>query len=209
MIVSLSMILMWIVIIALTAVVISMARQIGILHERIAPMGALVTSGGLAAGDSLPSLRSTTIDGAAFRVGPDAPFRQRTLLMFVSANCPVCAKLIPIVQAVAAAESIDLIFVGDADVAEQRALIARYRIGDHLFVNGPELGRAIEVAKLPYAVLVRTDGVIAAKGLVSNREHVESLFNADDSGFRSAQAYVRSLPHSHDHDRSIAVGASQ
>jgi methylamine dehydrogenase accessory protein MauD len=43
------------------------------------------------------------------------------------------------------------------------------------------------VAKLPYAVLIDTAGVIRAKGLVNTREHLESLFEASERGVASIQ----------------------
>jgi hypothetical protein len=35
------------------------------------------------------------------------------------------------------------------------------------------------------------DGAIVAKGLVNSREHLESLIVARDTGFATAQAYMR------------------
>ena len=46
------------------------------------------------------------------------------------------------------------------------------------------------VGKLPYAVLLDSEGVIRAKGLVNNREHLESLLIAQESGFGTIQAYL-------------------
>ena len=38
---AVSQIVLWIVVVILAATVLALARQIGVLHERIAPMGAL------------------------------------------------------------------------------------------------------------------------------------------------------------------------
>lgn len=53
-----------------------------------------------------------------------------------------------------------------------------------------ELGLAHAVGKLPYAILIGADGKIVAKGLVNNREHIESLFEAQRSGIASIQEYL-------------------
>ncbi|WP_156677745.1 methylamine dehydrogenase accessory protein MauD [Sphingomonas profundi] len=185
--------LLWIVVALLTIAVLALARQIGVLHERIAPMGALVTGGGPAAGDLAPHVHATTIDGRPLAIGPGQMGPRRTLLMFVAPSCPVCRKVIPIAKGVASAEGIDLVFIGDGDAAEQAAMVDRYKLSGYPFANSPAVGLAFHVGKLPYGVLIRSDGVIAAKGLVSSREHVESLVNADDKGFASAQAYLRSV----------------
>jgi methylamine dehydrogenase accessory protein MauD len=185
--------MLWVVVALLVIVVLALARQIGVLHERIAPMGALVTDGGPKTGDMAPHVHATTIDGQALAIGPGHMTANRTLLMFVAPSCPVCRKVIPIAKAVAAAEKIDLVFIGDGDDAEQRAMVDKYKLHGYKFANSPEVGLAFHVGKLPYGVLLRADGVIGSKGLVSSREHIESLVNADDKGFSSAQAYLRSI----------------
>jgi methylamine dehydrogenase accessory protein MauD len=188
--------LLWVVVALLTIVVLALARQIGVLHERIAPMGALVTDNGPKAGDLAPHVHTRTLDGQPLAIGAGHMGANRTMLMFVAPGCPVCRKVIPIAKAVAAAEKIDLIFVGDGDDNEQRMMVEKYKLGGYRFANSPEVGLAFHVGKLPYGVLIRSDGVIAAKGLVSSREHIESLVNADDKGFTSAQAYLRSINNS-------------
>lgn len=185
--------LLWVVVALLVIVVLALARQIGVLHERIAPMGALVTDNGPKAGDLAPHVHTRTLDGQPLAIGAGHMGPNRTMLMFVAPSCPVCRKVIPIAKAVAAAEKIDLIFVGDGDDNEQRMMVEKYKLEDYPFANSPEVGLAFHVGKLPYGVLIRADGVIASKGLVSSREHIESLVNADDKGFTSAQAYLRSI----------------
>ena len=47
------------------------------------------------------------------------------------------------------------------------------------------------MSRLPYAVLLDERGVIRAKGLVNNREQLESLFNAKEIGVASVQDYLQ------------------
>lgn len=185
--------LLWVIVALLTVAVLALARQVGVLYERVAPMGALVTGGGPQAGDAAPHVHATAFDGSAIAIGAGHMAAQRTLLLFVAPNCPVCRKIIPLAKSVAAREDMDLVFIGDGPDAEVRAMIDRYALGGYRFANAPAVGLAFHVGKLPYAVLIRADGIIAAKGLVSSREHLESLAVADESGFPSAQAYLRSI----------------
>jgi methylamine dehydrogenase accessory protein MauD len=46
------------------------------------------------------------------------------------------------------------------------------------------------VQRLPFAVLTDGAGVVRAKGLVNNREQLESLFNALKAGVASLQQFV-------------------
>jgi hypothetical protein len=45
------------------------------------------------------------------------------------------------------------------------------------------------ISKLPYAVVIGPDGLISAKGLVNNREQIESLLIAQEMGVSSLQDY--------------------
>lgn len=183
--------LLWLVIVALSVVVFALVRQIGVLHERVAPVGALSITAGPGVGDPAPRLKMPNLVGAQVAVGGRSPTGRSQLLLFVAPTCPICKILIPIAQDMARAEKVDVLFVGDGDGAEQRKLADRFRIDPARYVNGPELGMTLQVSKLPFAVLVDAAGTIAAKGLVNNREHLESLVVARDTGFSSIQTYLR------------------
>jgi methylamine dehydrogenase accessory protein MauD len=93
----------------------------------------------------------------------------------------------------AKAERVALTFVGDDDAAAQRAMIAQHGLDGYAFVNGPEVGQAYGVAKLPFAVLLDGEGAILSKGLVNSREHLESLIIAHEMGINTVQDYIGSL----------------
>jgi methylamine dehydrogenase accessory protein MauD len=132
----------------------------------------------------------SSLDGSRVSIGERLPAGAMRLLLFISSDCPVCKRIIPLAKSVAKAERVELVFTGDADVAEQTAMIARYGLEAYPFVNGRELGMAFQVGKLPYAVLMDDAGVIASKGLVNTREHLESLVIAKLTGFGSIQSYL-------------------
>ncbi|ODU69060.1 MAG: methylamine utilization protein MauD [Novosphingobium sp. SCN 66-18] len=188
-----SQVLSWGVILALVVAVLALARQVGVLHMRVAPAGALTTAGGPSVGARSPAIPARTLEGAAVTVGGAAPGSALRLLMFVSAACPLCKGLIPMAKSFARDERVQLIFVGDDDPAVQRGMIEQHGIGSYQFINGPDVGQAFEVGKLPYAVLLDADGTVLSKGLVNSREHLESLVIAHEMGVRSVQDYIGSL----------------
>ena len=53
-----------------------------------------------------------------------------------------------------------------------------------------QLGMTYQVSKLPFALLIDKDGVLRSKGLVTSREHLESLLESMDSGIASIQEFV-------------------
>ena len=72
-------------------------------------------------------------------------------------------------------------------------MIAQQGLASYQFINGPDVGQAYEVAKLPYAVLMDEHGTILSKGLVNSREHLESLVIAHEMGIASVQDYIGKL----------------
>lgn len=184
-----SQIFSWIVILGLGLALLALARQIGVLHMRVAPAGALVTGKGPAVGEPAPVMEAATLDGAMLAIGKASARKQ--LLLFVSPHCPLCKDLIPMAKNFARTEKLDIVFVGDDDEAEQRAMIARLQMEDLPFVNSSVIGRAYHVDRLPHAVLIGEDGRLLSKGLVNSREHLESLITAHEMGVVSVQDYLK------------------
>lgn len=186
-----SVVVLWVVVLVLVVAVLALARQIGVLHGRLAPAGALMTTAGPKVGELAPTLSIETLDGGTLEVGGAADAAQ--LLLFVSPTCPVCKQLVPTAKALARSERrrLRLAFASDGgDPERHRHYVQDMGIEKYPYVVSLELGMRFEVGKLPYAVLVGPDGVLRSKGLVNNREHLESLVEAMDSGFESIQDYL-------------------
>ena len=188
-----SQVISWTVILLLGVAVLALARQVGVLHMRVAPAGALTTAGGPAVSTVSPAVSALTIDGETVTVGGPAPGSALRLLMFVSASCPLCKALIPMAKSFGRDERVELIFVGDDTPQAQRAMIEQHELGGYQFINGPDVGQAFAVGKLPYAVLLDVEGVVLSKGLVNSREHLESLVIAHEMGVHSVQDYLVQL----------------
>ncbi|HVC31283.1 MAG TPA: methylamine dehydrogenase accessory protein MauD [Steroidobacteraceae bacterium] len=182
--------MLWTAVIALAVAVLALARQVGVLHERIAPVGALALGRGPQTGEAAPRLTVRTLAGGSIEIGGPLAGRAPRLLFFVAPTCPICKALLPTVKAFAQSEKLDLLLVGDGELEQQREMARRHGLSPERFADAPEAGRAFQVAKLPYAVLVNELGIIAAQGLVNSREHLESLVTAHETGLRSVQEYL-------------------
>ena len=186
-----SNVVLWIAVLALGLVVFGLIRQLGILHERVAPMGALMTDRGPEVGEMGPKISVNDINGRPVDFGGAHPRGQSRLLLFVSPTCPVCKRLLPIAKSFATGEKLDVVLVGDGDPDEQHRMITEHGLEQITYVNSPQVGMSFQVGKLPYALLIDEDGVIRAKGLVNSREHLESLVIAKETGYGSIQAYLK------------------
>jgi methylamine dehydrogenase accessory protein MauD len=64
-----SNIILWVALIALALMIFALTRQVGILHERIAPAGALMPTSGPKVGELTQALELTALNGDAVTIG--------------------------------------------------------------------------------------------------------------------------------------------
>src|SRR2546422_279272 len=91
---------LWMVVVLLGCVVAALARQIGVLHERVAPAGALMVGKGPAVGEPAPVVRALDLSGTVRDVGGPGAQGRSTLLFFLSPTCPVCQALLPVLRSI-------------------------------------------------------------------------------------------------------------
>ena len=190
-----SNITLWILLAGLALTVVALARQIGVLHERIAPAGALMVSGGPKVGEAAPVLDLTDVDGHDISIGAVRSDAKSTLMFFLSPNCPVCKTLLPVLKSSQKSERdwLEIMLASDGDAGEQQTFIDEYKLRNFTYILSSNLGLTYQVGKLPFAVLLDHDGIIRSKGLVNSREHLESLFEAKERGVASVQEYISNL----------------
>lgn len=177
------------VVLVLVFAVFALARQIGVLHTRLAPAGALMTTAGPKIGQPAPALSVPDINGDVINVGGARKGAQ--LLLFVSPTCPICKELVPTAKSLAASEKLSLVFGSDGgELAKHQGYVSNMKLEKFPYIVSLELGMKFEVGKLPYAVLIDEQGVMRSKGLVNSREHLESLVESMRSGYESIQDYL-------------------
>ncbi|MEM7217065.1 MAG: thioredoxin-like domain-containing protein [Pseudomonadota bacterium] len=185
-------VVLWLLVIGLTIVVYALARQIGVLHERIAPAGALMLNAQLKQDDPAPSVAALDLDEVPHTVGGPSTTGRGTLLFFLAPDCPICSSLLPVVRSLAAQhEDVEVILASDGETLDDhRAYVAKNELTRFTYLLSEPLGKTYGVSKLPYAVLIRPAGTIASLGIVNSREHLESLFEVDRLGVASLQEYL-------------------
>lgn len=189
-----SHILLWCLVIVLALVVLALSRQVGVLHERVSPAGALMPTHGPKVGESTRPETYRDLAGAEVGIGGAAPDGRATLVLWISPTCPVCKALVPTAVSLAEAERLRLVFASDGDRPEaHEAYVRELRIASHHYVLSQPLGIRFAVAKLPFAALIGADGVLGGKGLVNTREHLESLVEAMRTGVATLQDYVAAI----------------
>jgi methylamine dehydrogenase accessory protein MauD len=186
---ALSNVLLWLTNIALIVTVLALARPIGVLNERLTPLGALTMDHGPRVGEAAPVFTLPTLVGGDIVVG--AATGRSQLLFFLSPTCPVCKKLLPILRSLSHHEraTLDVVLASDGELDEHSRFYQREKLAPFPYVLSTDLGMAFRISKLPYAVVIGPAGLISAKGLVNNREQIESLLIAQEMGVASLQDY--------------------
>lgn len=186
-------VIQWVLLIGLGLVVLSLARQFGVVLQRLGPpAGALMISKGISLGESSPEFKLRTLDDKDLIIGGVEPSGRNTLVMFVGPDCPVCAKLMPALKSIGSQESssVRLVFASDGEVEPQRKFWREKGLESFPYVLSQELGMTYQIGRLPYGVLIDSKGMMVAQGLCNNREHVESLFEAQRLGVSSIQDFL-------------------
>lgn len=186
-ILTFAVIALWLVVVAMAVMMWVMLRQIGVLYERVAPVGALMDSAGPEVGEASPLFPLQSLTGGTVRVGAEGA--KATLVFFLSPTCPVCKQLLPVLSDIRSAEDawLDVVLASDGSPEKHIEFIDRRKLSGFAYVLSSDLGMAYRVQRLPFAVLLDRTGTVRAKGLINNREQLESLFNALDSGVASFQ----------------------
>jgi hypothetical protein len=142
----------WLLLVVLSVIVVALARQVGTLHLRLGPRGALeVDTEGPDLESAPPAEVASASDGSKVLLGGAGP---RRLVVFSSPTCSVCTELAPAIPAAAAAMRVAPIVVHD-----------------------PAVERAWNVPGTPFVVVLDELGVVRAKGTVNNLEQIEGLID--------------------------------
>lgn len=187
-----SNIILWFLVIILSLVVFALARQVGVLHERVAPAGALMPTSGPKVGELTEVATYKDLNGEAFTLGGVSADRRATLILWISPTCPVCKGLVPTARSMCEDENFNLVFASDGDKPEQhQAYVRDLGISGYPYLISQALGLKYAVSKLPFAALIGPDGTLRSKGLVNTREHLESLAESMETGIDTLQDYMK------------------
>ena len=167
-----------------------LSRQVALLSERVPSVGALAINNKIAFHTIAPGFEKASIEGNVVVVGGSREKDQ--LLFFIDIGCPICRSLVHTVKKVAYEESTELVFISDGKSFGQHFdFYRRLTLMPCDYLISEEIGQAYGIGKVPYAVLIGANGKIITFGIVNNREHIESLFQAREDGVDSLQEYLR------------------
>ncbi len=187
---------LWILMLALLLSVVTLARLVGLLHVRIGPTGARVGPAGPGIGAVVPPRELSDVFSVPRPLGGAAG--HPTLLAFVSPSCSACEQVAAALATLARSERNLTIFAlsSRGDEATNRAIAERWW-GGHLplILLPPDAVIEFQVHTTPYAIVLDAAGVVRAKGVVNQVEHLHSLLNALDSGYATTGQLTEAKRH--------------
>lgn len=169
---TVSYVVLWGLVITLCIVVVALARQIGTLHLRLGPRGALeMDDEGPPLREAPPSFALRDIAGIPITVG--GPGRAQCLV-FVSPGCKLCEEILPSIPVVAEASAMEPIVLSDSDAHETSVAYGSRKLKASV-VPAHDVAVAYSVPGTPYAVILDELGIVRAKGAINNLEQMEGL----------------------------------
>jgi methylamine dehydrogenase accessory protein MauD len=180
-----SYVVLWILVILLSFLVVALARQVGVLHLRLGPRGALEEDDeGPPLGEATSPIASRDVGGRPVTIGGAGG----QLVLFVSPGCSLCRTVLPSLPVAAKATALDPAVVVDATGAGEAARrLARKGIP---VVADPSIAHAYRVPGTPYAVAIDAGGIVRAKGTVNNLEQMEGLADTARRRLGNAPAHA-------------------
>jgi len=180
-----SYIVLWGVVAFQGLVIFVVLRQLGMMYLGTAQG---VARDGIAAGQRAPDFTLPNLAGSLVSL---ADFRGRSLLLvFGSTSCAPCRGLAPDLNEFARAKAgeFDALFLIRGTPNEVQRFVDELdvRVPVALY-NDEELLEKYKTRVTPFAFIIDGEGVVRAKGLANNREHIDMLVKmaADESKGRA------------------------
>lgn len=170
-------VIQWMLVLLLCASTLALARQVGLLHSRIPPVGARTLPSGPDIGEPIPAISGVDTTGSPVEFA-DLGARPK-LLVFVSAGCDSCDSLAPALRSLGRSDKdLTLVLLSRTPVSGAAEFAKRHRLGGVAWVVSDSSFETFEISTTPFAVAVDLDGRVRAKGIANTVEHLESLINA-------------------------------
>ena len=175
---EISLVVLWIVVVALGLLVLSQSRLIGLLLQRIGPGIARPVAEGPAVGTRIEEIEAATLFGQPWI--RRFPIATDSLAIFVSPQCQTCNELIPHVKDFLArfGSRVELnLFSLLADPSMNRAYVDFAKLENVPYLIADRFAAKLQVAGTPDGFKFDKNGVILAKGIINHFEHLVSLWN--------------------------------
>lgn len=191
---SISYAVLWLVVLSEVVLLLALARLVGRLTRQLPPTGARVIDPGPEIGEAVESWESVDLLGKAVSVR--FPRERGIFLLYISPFCSVCAGLVPAAKRFfkeisEEAEGAWVMVLGTEQAQVNYA--HEKRLTPWPVLSEKRLPEAWRLQGAPFAIWVDGGGRVRAKGMVNNRDHLESLRYAASTGHATVESYATEM----------------
>jgi methylamine dehydrogenase accessory protein MauD len=180
-----SIVLLWVVVLVMSLVLLGSLRSLALVRWRLQQLEATTPSRlgrrGLKRGAKAPDFVLPSVEGGELALSGFAG--RRILLVFTQSGCAPCKRIVPELNQLHDQGDVVVLVAnhGNPELTERWAFEvgARFPV---LVQEDLNLSRRYEVFATPFAFLVNEKGVITAKGIVSEREHLGFVLSGIPDG---------------------------
>jgi methylamine dehydrogenase accessory protein MauD len=176
---SVPLVALWVIVLLMAFLLLGGLRSLALLRWRLDQFEATnprrIGRDGLKPGTRAPDFRLPGVSGMEVALSDFAG--RRLLLAFTQDGCAPCHTVLPELDRLHR-DGFGVLVVnnGHPDATRRRATKAGMRV-PILIQEKFELSRRYEVYATPFAFLIDERGVIASKGLINNRQHIEFVLS--------------------------------
>lgn len=173
-----SYVALWAVVLLLGFLLLGALRALGLQGWRLEQLEATaptrVGRSGLKPGKPAPEFTLPNATGG--EVGLREFAGRRVLLVFTQSGCGPCHRIMPELNRLQTAGKVQVLVVNNGEPKATRAWAEEVRARFPVAVQEHySLSRRYEVFATPFAFLIDERGVIAAKGIVNHRQHIDYI----------------------------------
>jgi methylamine dehydrogenase accessory protein MauD len=167
---TISNVILWCVQISTIVVVVALARQVGLLHLRLRPLGAGRTEDGPPIGARFDLSAAASLGGGQIPVVVPGYL---SLITFVNPGCSTCSPTLDAVKRLRAVER-DVRFIVAVDGEERQGIKYVQSYGLMNVIDPGSIG-ILDSRSRPFVVVLRHDGTVLASGVPNTLEQLEVL----------------------------------
>ena len=167
---AISNLILWCLQIATIVVVVALARQVGLLHLRLRPLGAGRTEDGPPIGARFDLSPAASLGGGQI---PVVVSGYLSLITFVNPGCSTCSPTLDAVKRLRAVEG-KVRFIVAVDGEERPGIKYVHSYGLMNVVGSGSIA-VLDSHSRPFVVVLRDDGMVLATGVPNTLEQLEVL----------------------------------
>jgi hypothetical protein len=174
-------VLLWVLIVALTLLVVLLYRQFGLVYMR---GGRRMDLQGLDIGETAPELTVETVEGAERQLTwdlTDSRVRAGSAAIFAMPSCPICKSIASEVGQLSLQwPSVELFWIDAArPEAEPDATMDGFMAGWQIALSADETAhKEFEIGALPFMYVIGPDRKVLAKKLVNNADDIDKTLKS-------------------------------